>query len=72
MLGNLLWSLKIEELCKICEIPTLKEYGIEEEIFMKSIPKMVEDAVLSGSPENTRKTVTKEDCMEIYKKIYMS
>lgn len=62
---------KIEELCKICEIPTLKEYGIEEDAFMNNIAKMAEDAVLSGSPANTRKAVTKEDCMEIYKKIYM-
>ncbi len=63
---------KIEELCKTCEIPTLKEYGINEEEFINYIPKMAEDAVLSGSPGNTRKTVTKEDCMDIYKKIYFS
>ena len=50
----------------------LKEYGIEEDTFMNYIPKMAEDAVLSGSPGNTRKTVTKEDCMDIYKKIYFS
>ncbi len=62
--------LKIEELCRICEIPTLKEYGIKEDEFMGYVPKMAEDAVLSGSPGNTIKTVTKEDCMEIYKKIY--
>lgn len=64
--------LKIEELCRTCEIPTLKEYGIKEDAFMKHIPKMAEDAVLSGSPGNTRKNITKEDCMEIYKKIYLS
>lgn len=64
--------LKVEELCKICEIPTLKEYGIEESEFMNYIPKMAEDAILSGSPGNTRKNITKEDCMEIYKKIYLS
>lgn len=64
--------LKVEELCRICEIPTLKEYGIEESEFMNYIPKMAEDAILSGSPGNTRKNITKEDCMEIYKKIYLS
>lgn len=63
---------KVEELCKLCEIPTLKEYGIEEDEFTKYIPKMAEDAILSGSPGNTRKNVTKEDCMEIYKRIYFS
>lgn len=64
--------LKVEELCKTCEIPTLKEYGIEEDAFIKYIPKMAEDAIASGSPGNTRKTITKEDCIEIYKKIYFS
>lgn len=64
--------LKVEELCRICEIPTLKEYGIEESEFMNYIPKMAVDAILSGSPGNTRKNITKEDCMEIYKKIYLS
>lgn len=63
---------KIEEICRICEIPTLKEYGIEEQAFMSSIEKMAEDAIASGSPGNTRKTVTKEDCMNIYRKVYQA
>ncbi len=61
---------EIEKVCKICEIPTLREYGIKEEEFMPAIEKMAEDAIASGSPGNTRKTVTKEDCIEIYKKVY--
>ncbi len=61
---------EIEKVCKICEIPTLREYGIKEEEFMSAIEKMAEDAIASGSPGNTRKTVTKEDCIEIYKKVY--
>ncbi|WP_244834099.1 iron-containing alcohol dehydrogenase [Clostridium sp. BJN0001] len=64
--------LKVEELCKICKIPSLREYGIEEDKFIKYIPKMAEDAILSGSPANTIKTITKEDCINIYKKIYFS
>ncbi len=61
---------EIEKVCRICEIPTLREYGIKEEEFMPAIEKMAEDAIASGSPGNTRKTVTKEDCIEIYKKVY--
>ena len=64
--------MEIEKLCKICEIPTLREYGIKEEDFMPVVEKMAEDAVASGSPGNTRKTVTKEDCVAIYHKIYES
>lgn len=60
----------IEELCKVCEIPTLREYGIKEDEFLPVIEKMSEDAIASGSPGNTRKTVTKEDCIEIYKRVF--
>lgn len=60
----------IEELCCICEVPTLKEYGVKKAEFMEAIEKMAEDAIASGSPGNTRKTVTKEDCVELYKKVY--
>ena len=59
----------IEELCKVCEIPTLREYGIKEEEFLPVIEKMSEDAIASGSPGTPRKTVTKEDCIEIYKTV---
>jgi len=61
---------QIGELCSFCKIPMLKEYGIDKETFMKSIPKMAEDAIASGSPGNTRKQVKKEDCEEIYWKVY--
>ncbi len=58
------------DICHICEIPTLREYGIEQEKFYQSIDKMAQDAVDSGSPGNTRKTVTAKDCRMLYKKIY--
>lgn len=61
---------KIEELCRICEIPTLREYGIKSEEFEAVISKMAEDAIASGSPGNTRKEVSKQDCVEIYKRVY--
>ena len=61
---------EIEKICKICEIPTLREYGIKEEAFMPVIEKMADDAIASGSPGNTRKTVTKENCIDIYKRVF--
>ena len=60
----------IDELCKVCEVPTLAEYGVKKEEFEKVTDKMAEDAIASGSPGNTRKAVTKEDCVEIYKRVY--
>lgn len=60
----------IDELCAVCEVPTLKEYGVKQEDFEPVIAKMASDAVASGSPANTRKTVTKEDCESLYRQIY--
>lgn len=62
--------VKLDEICKICDIPTLSEYGINQDTFDSAIEKMAIDAVASGSPSNTRRVVTKEDCMKLYKEIY--
>ena len=57
------------EICKVCEVPTLEEYGVEPDVFKNIMDKMAQDAINSGSPANTRKTVTKEDVIQIYKKL---
>lgn len=57
----------VEELCHILEIPTLEEYGIDRERYFGSIDKMAEDAMLSGSPSNTRKQLDSEDLKNIYR-----
>lgn len=61
--------VKLSEVCEACEVPTLEKYGIDREKFHAVIDKMAEDAIASGSPANTRKQVTKTDCVEIYKKL---
>lgn len=61
---------KLGEICRICEIPTLREYGIDQVKFESVIEKMATDAVASGSPSNTRRVVAKEDCMKLYKEVY--
>jgi len=58
------------KLVKFCEIPSLEEYGIPKDDFFKVIDKMSEDAVFSGSPANTIKTVTVEDVKQIYHSLY--
>lgn len=61
---------KLTILCKICEIPTLKEYGINKEDFDVVVDKMAQDAMDSGSPSNTIKDVTKQDLLAIYNKLW--
>ena len=62
--------VEVEQLCSICQVPSLRDYDISVEEFYGAIEKMAEDAIASGSPSNTRKIVTKEDCIQIYKRVY--
>lgn len=60
----------LRDLIKICQVPTLEEYGIDKDAFMENLDKMSEDAIASGSPANTRKAVSKEDCILLYKEAF--
>lgn len=62
--------VEVKKICEDLDIPTLEEYGVEHEEFFKNIYKMAEDALESGSPSNTRKQPTKEDIVNIYKKLW--
>ena len=55
----------LQKICDICEIPTLEKYGIDKEEYYSQIDKMSQDAVASGSPGNTERDVTVEDCKRI-------
>lgn len=59
-----------EELCEICEIPTLEQYGIDRDKFFEVMDKMADDAIASGSPANTIKEIGKEDVLNIYKALW--
>lgn len=61
----------LQNICDVCEIPTLEQYGIDRDEYYSKISKMATDAVASGSPTNTVKEVTVDDCIEIYKKLYV-
>ncbi len=60
----------LDRLCNHLEIPTLKEYGINQEEFDRVVDKMAGDAMTSGSPGNTIKEVNKEDLINIYHKLW--
>lgn len=61
----------LQNICDVCEIPTLEQYGIDRDEYYSKISKMATDAVASGSPANTVREVTVDDCIEIYKKLYV-
>lgn len=59
-----------EDICSVCEIPTLEQYGIDKGKFFEAMDKMADDAIASGSPANTIKKVTKKDILKIYKNLW--
>lgn len=59
----------LKEICSVCEVPSVEEYGIDKTEFLNAVPKMAQDAIASGSPANTRKKVTAEDITAIYKEL---
>ncbi|WP_288705188.1 iron-containing alcohol dehydrogenase [uncultured Ruminococcus sp.] len=60
----------VRELCKVCQVPTLEEYGFDRTAFFSAMDKMAEDAIASGSPANTMKPVTKADVIRIYRGLW--
>lgn len=61
---------EIDKLCKDIDIPTLEKFGVDAEKFFQNIDKMAEDALISGSPLNTRREPSKEDIIKIYKELW--
>ncbi|MDF2513855.1 MAG: alcohol dehydrogenase, class [Herbinix sp.] len=60
----------LASICRVCQIPTLAEYGTKKEDFDAVVPKMAEDAMASGSPGNTIKVVDKEALIKIYQRLW--
>ena len=60
----------LRDICRRCDIPTLREYGVDKKKFYDCMSKMADDAFLSGSPANTIKKIYKEDILEIYEKLW--
>lgn len=67
--SGIIFLQSVGKICEELETPTIEEYGIDKEKFLKAIDKMSYDAMESGSPQNTRRDVSVEDVKAIYKKL---
>lgn len=54
------------EICRKLDVQSLAEYGIDMERYTQLIDKMARDAMISGSPQNTRKEIAEADVKKIY------
>jgi len=61
---------EVEKLCKSLDIQTLEEFGVNKGLFFKNLDKMTEDALASGSPQNTIRIPSSEDIKDIYKALW--
>ena len=61
---------KLGDICRICEVPSLEKYGIDKTEFLSQIDKMADDALASGSPANTIKSITKDNIIGIYRSLW--
>ncbi|WP_163468872.1 iron-containing alcohol dehydrogenase [Fusobacterium sp. IOR10] len=60
----------VSQLLKDLEIPTLEDLNIDKNVFFENIDKMANDALASGSPANTRKSVSHKDIVSIYQELW--
>ena len=51
-------------------MPTLAQLNVDRDQFMNSLEKMAHDANVSGSPANTRKPITEQAMIELYKQLW--
>lgn len=61
---------EVMDLLNKCEVPTLKEYGIDAEEYEAAIETMCYEAIKSGSPSNAPKEYTAADIERLYRQAY--
>ena len=52
------------------KVPTPKAYGIDEKKYFDLMPKMAEQALASGSPNNNPRIPTAAEIVELYKEVW--
>jgi len=62
----------VSSLCADLKIPPITKLNVSAEDLIKLSPKMAEDALISGSPNNNPRQATKEDIVALYKLLIKS
>ena len=66
-------ALLLDELRKLneeLEVPTPKDYGIEENKYFSLLPTMAQQALDSGSPGNNPRVPTPDQIVDLYKEVW--
>jgi len=54
------------------QVPSLKDWGIDEAVFMEKVPRMAAAALASGSPNNNPIIPSEEQVKSLYKEIFLN
>lgn len=60
----------LNKINKILEVPSLAEFGVNQTEYFSLLEKMAEQAIASGSPANNPVVPSKQQIVELYKKIW--
>ena len=63
---------KLHEFNKLMQVPSPAVFGIDKDHYMRVLSDMADAAINSGSPGNNPKLFTKEEIIDLYKKVYGS
>lgn len=61
---------ELKRLCRKLNIPNLRDWGIDREMFLAMLPKMAADALASGSPGNNPRVPTLAEIVDLYQVCY--
>lgn len=61
---------ELYRLNSIMQVPSPKEYGIDRQEYLSHLSDMADAAIASGSPGNNPKEFTKEEIIDMYKKVF--
>ena len=61
---------ELRQLNKDLDVPTPKDYGIDEQRFFDVLPTMAEQALASGSPGNNPRVPTADEIVQVYKQAW--
>ena len=61
---------EVDTLLSRLDVPSLKEYGIDEKAYLSAIPRMTLDAIASGSPSHAPREYTADDIASLYRKAF--
>ena len=61
---------KLHEFNKLMQVPSPAVHGIDKDRYMRLLSDMADAAIASGSPGNNPKIFTKDEIIDLYRKVY--